>query len=474
MPANVSDDSPGPRLVRTAFDAKAPVPLEVIFNCAPLVRILDPYLPIAGDMDDRHLRVETILRDFLDEREDSESKHPQKRRVGKNEEFSPAEYAISLVRLLFYGPVGKGEEDYRTLQQRRKAAVTFVGQVETDSRRLARLGTSTTWSPFVRELTAYLVRQYGDAQFKWTNERIPSIQRPTTMTVVVNKESNEDLDVTELQPDETGVKVAPDSVLVGSSVRSIGLTIRRWCSTRKGKALSICSAALIVVSVVVVFSQPHLALLNANSVTTTSVYFPSSATIADAKSTLVNDGTTVTCARTSLASMRKDARLCTGMNLVFDPCFLVDSEHVVCPVLTGDGKGVSETTVYKISSFADFYFDAKRTEVSIGVEKATTQLFPWGLVLNLTDGKIPYTCVPSWDETRFELGSYVCNSNLAGEVRFADPGKLAKDGSGVIRMTLAGARMGSPLYWSKGQATVELQDEKTATLQTVRVVSAWY
>lgn len=474
MPANVSDDSPGPWLARTAFDARSPVPLTVIFNCAPLARILDPYLPIAGDMDDRLLRVETILRDFLEEREDSESKHPQKRRAGNKEEFSPAEYAISLVRLLFYGPVGKGEEDYRTLKQRRKAAVTFVGQVETDSRRLARLGTSITWSPFVRELTAYLARQYGDAQSKWTNERIPNIQRPTIVTVGLNKESNEDLDVTELKPDETGANVAPVSVSARSSVRSIGSVIRRWWSTRKGKALSICSAALIVVSIVVVFSQPHLAESNANSGTTTSVYFPSSATIADAKSTLVNDGITVTCARTSLASMRKDARLCTGMNLVLDPCFLVNSDHVVCPSLARDGKGVNETNVHKVSSFGDFYFDAKRTEVSIGVEEATTQLFPWGLVLNLTDGKIPYTCVPSWDETRFESGSYVCNSKLAGEVRLADPGKLANDGSGVVRITLAGALKGSPLHWSKGQATVELQDEKTGTLQTVRVVSAWY
>ena len=248
MSDGLGNDSPGSRLVRTAFLAVAPVPIEEILGCAPLAMTLDPYLPPDEDADSKLVSVETILQDFLMDRKDTERTSPRKRRVSKQEEFSDIEYAIALGRLMFYGPVGKEEGDYRWRYKRQEAAVQFPGQVEVSPRRVNR-PPANTWNAYKRELVAYLALRNGDCF------RSPLVQDRVSIQGFPKRASQDVAERNRSIPieDDEGLESDLSTVLVSAPPGSIGSTIRGWWSKRLGKVALIGAplASVLAVSIVV-------------------------------------------------------------------------------------------------------------------------------------------------------------------------------------------------------------------------------
>lgn len=216
-------------------------------------------------------------------------------------------------------------------------------------------------------------------------------------------------------------------------------------------------------------------LFSSSKPTEIATYVPTAVAYAEARNVAEGEDVPVTCAQSSLASLRMDARLCLRAGLVLDPCFdiEVDLGHVVCPQVMGDY--IAELGVYKVLKILPFTFDASQVQQQVGVERAQSQPYPWAILLAQKDAKgLPFVCEMSWSGTRFEPGYYNCNSTERPQVHIVGTGDAEIAEIRGITIMGPGTLSAGPLDLSGPVATIVLADPVTGKLETVRVVAAWY
>ena len=203
------------------------------------------------------------------------------------------------------------------------------------------------------------------------------------------------------------------------------------------------------------------------------VYVPSPNVLGDKEPPTADDKRYgMTCAKSSVVSLRIDAHLCTNMVFVRDPCFEIDANYVACP----NGGRTENVKPEILSGIVDYALDIDAPE-KLGVDQATEQAYPWSIEVAGSNGHV-FACLMDWGkypyEARFSDITYNCGGRLdvlSYQRGFIDGSDTAVIGLAVPQSAYfiaVGLDRSSPVW------TVRLPEADGTTYKTRPVIRAWF
>ena len=180
----------------------------------------------------------------------------------------------------------------------------------------------------------------------------------------------------------------------------------------------------------------------------------------------------MTCARSSIVSLRTDAHLCTTISSVSDPCFEVSDEYVACP---NDGK-TDNVTTWPLAGIVDYALDKDAPE-KLGVDEATEQAYPWSIEVAGENGHV-FTCVMDWGkfpyEARFSKVTFNCGGRL--DILSSQRGFIDGSDSGVLGFSIPQSMyfVAIALDRTSPTWTVRLPGADGSNFKTAPVIRAWF